>query len=430
MWKFLSGWFSNLWPFSTIKTGIEPTQPSDVLSQSAVFGNGRPDAISTVYSCDRIISEQVANLPQKLVNRTTAKRYNAFGLQELINTQPNPAQTWFELRQATVYNLVSTGNGFERVHRNPMGTITGLTNLKTEDLWAYKLQDNGKMLYWFKLTTEAGQVEKNLFLNSDEVLHYKGISLDGLFGITPLMAMALNTGTFFKALKSANVFFENGGLGIQVLETTHDVTTLGQATTAKEETNRFMEENHGYLKAGRLVPLPWGKKIVNLGMSFKDSDLVAGMMFNKKEIASVKGVPLDMLGEQAQGDGEQNRIQFLQNTLSPILNKINQRMNTLLPTTAQMSVDRIGFINDTEDFVIETFKDKAEGASKLIQYALWSPNDGMRAMGLPPVDNDYMNRHYMQQQMIPIEDYETYGQKKGLTTRENHKQKQNGQTKK
>lgn len=414
MWKYL---WNSLFGLLGYAPKVEATQPSDVLYNNWFNGGVQPDSISTVYTCFRIVSQQVANLPLKLVNRRTARRYNAFGLQELLNTQPNVVQTWVNLIQAAVYNYLRHGNGFVRVHRNDFGTITGFSNLQTTDLYAYKQAASGRLILWFKVTDPAtGRVAEDLVLNSNEVLHLKGLSFDGLFGISPLVALALNNAVYAKALQTANTFYERGAQGLQALESEAGVTG-SQIKAVREETEQFMQDYHGYMRAGTLVPLPQGKKIVNITNSFKDSEMIAGMMFNKKEISSVLGVPLFMLGEETNGNEEQNRLQFLQNTISPILTLITQEFDKLLPRAARMNEDGIGFMFDTTDFVIETFKDKAEGLKNLVQNGVFTPNDAARAMGVPPTDSEWMNAHYMQAQMIPLEEYDTYGQKKGLQTR-------------
>ena len=82
------------------------------------------------------------------------------------------------------------------------------------------------------------------------------------------------------------------------------------------------EANTGLNNAQRIAILDAGLEFEKVGMPLKDAQFIEGMKFDKGEIANIFNIPLHMINELDRAtfsNIEQQALDFIQNTLSPIL---------------------------------------------------------------------------------------------------------------
>ena len=92
---------------------------------------------------------------------------------------------------------------------------------------------------------------------------------------------------------------------------------------AKDKLRDAWEEaNTGLSNAQRIAILDAGLEFEKVGMPLKDAQFIEGMKFDKGEIANIFNIPLHMINELDRAtfsNIEQQALDFIQNTLSPIL---------------------------------------------------------------------------------------------------------------
>ena len=96
---------------------------------------------------------------------------------------------------------------------------------------------------------------------------------------------------------------------------------------AKDKIRREWEEIHsGADKAFRIAVLDLGMQYAPIGVSQRDAQFVESKAVTVEDIARFFGVPLHklMAGKQAYNSNEQNSIEYVNGTISPIAIQCNQ----------------------------------------------------------------------------------------------------------
>lgn len=170
--------------------------------------------ISAFYNGVNIISDDIAKLPKNIFekegkNRNIVEDHPA---NYLLSVAPNDLMTSYDFWKIMVISAILKGNGFASIVRNEQSAKEeSYIFLKHDDVKVYK-QDN-KLFYEYK-----GDV-----FSSEDILHLKGFSLDGLVGIGVVSFAAYNLGIILDSQSYAAEIYKDRGLGYGVIESEKDV---------------------------------------------------------------------------------------------------------------------------------------------------------------------------------------------------------------
>ena len=146
---------------------------------------------ATVFACIRILADAVGKLPVKIYQDKEGKQSaSSHYLVPLLKNRPNPWMSARDFFKALEVQRNTYGNAYAwldvaTVGRNA-GKVQGLYPLDSTKITIYI--DNsgllpGKGSLWYVYTGEEGKQYK---LRPDELLHIKGLTFDGIVGMTPL----------------------------------------------------------------------------------------------------------------------------------------------------------------------------------------------------------------------------------------------------
>jgi HK97 family phage portal protein len=270
-------------------------------------------------------SRMIASLPLHLRNadKTPASDHPLY---DLLHFSPNFDMTVYEFLQAMVACEDLWGNGFSRIYRNDARTrIVALEPFNTERMKVRRL-DSGALEYAFQ--PAKGDLQK---FNEGEVLHFRGFTLDGVVGLSPVEYFAETLGSQMAANRAAAREFSTGMKVGGFLKTPN-------GTVLDEPERKLMEqsltrwnqpENMGkwFLLEGGVEPFP-GEK---LRMSPQVSQLLETRGFGIEEICRAYGTPPPLIGHTDKASSWASSLtslnQFLlQYTIGPKLVAMEQRM--------------------------------------------------------------------------------------------------------
>lgn len=139
---------------------------------------------SAVYACVKILAETVASLPLHLYKKgkngknTFAEQHPLYGC---LYETPNEEMTSFEFRETMMTSLLLWGNAYARIIRK-QGHVTELWYLKPQNMTVERDGATGKIKY-----TYTDDVTNETFVyKPNQVFHIKGLSYDGVTGISPI----------------------------------------------------------------------------------------------------------------------------------------------------------------------------------------------------------------------------------------------------
>jgi HK97 family phage portal protein len=364
------------------------------------------EELSTVYTCFRLLSQSVGQMKFQLKDEEGNRFKDMFGMWKLIATRPNAWQTWYDLFVQAEYHRSKFGNTFFRPKWNGRGQVQSIELIVPSDMYNWK-KIGDEIYYYFQITEPStGMMIEDVMLTSSEIIHVRAIAENGVIGLSPLAAIALNMSVFSKALQTTDKYYENGALGVQVLETVELPKGASTGKNLKEETEEMRKNYFGFQNTGSIIPLPPGTKVSNVSNSFKDADMIQMLFFNKKEIASTLGIPMFLLGEQetASNSIQQLGTAYLQNTVNPILKLYADAFNVFFLQANDLIKGRL-FHFDTSDFVLEDLETKSVAIKNLVSNGVMTPRQGAAKLNMQVEGNSpYLDYHYMQGQFVPLEE--------------------------
>ena len=281
--------------------------------------------INMFYACVRILSQAVATTPINIINKNNQTINN--DLQFLLKHKPNNNQTAFDFWAKIMFDLLIFGNAY--VLKNYAGgEVVALSPICPEFVQIER-RKNGALLY--KIT--AGETIKNV--NQSDIIHYKMLSLDGVYGVAPI---DLLINSFFVNQK-LNKFLEIDNFP-PVLKTPEELLQDEQVQTLAEQVGDKLTQSPFVLPAGFEL-------ILSNSHSAFDKKFAELKKFTNEEIARFFGIPFGLVGldgaSQPNVLDTQNRL-FLQQALNPYLRMIEQTTEAALFSRAEIAGgDRIKF---------------------------------------------------------------------------------------
>ena len=284
--------------------------------------------VASVMACVSIIAEDVAKLTPQLW------RKRSDGGRDLVTshwflpllTRPNDWQTWFEFAMMQTAALLLRGNAYAVILRNGRGQPITLVPINPDRVTLWEAP-TGELFF---VVTRTGLHEmavlKNLplFVPYDDVWHWKGLSGNGLLGVSKIALHREAIGLAAAMEQLAARTIGNGAKPSGVLESDKKVTP----EVAVQLKERWQEAQGGFGNAGKVVVLEEGLKWKPLSLTFADLEFIASRHYQNAEIAKIFRIPNYMIGEDSKtskANISQQSQEYLNNTLMSYVEIIEQR---------------------------------------------------------------------------------------------------------
>jgi HK97 family phage portal protein len=365
-----------------------------------------PENISTVYMCAKILSGTVGMMPILVQNDGRVDKEHRLYYQlrhrmsELMNNQAMMSTIEY---QRNIY-----GNSFVDKRKKKLKLIP----IEVVDNWDYK-GDGGTLRYHLNwgLETEAtirrNGTRKAEWVASKDIIHFKGMSTNGVMGLPPVTAAMRNLNILDNATETIINFYKNRAVTPMSLESTIDSAAGAKVTL--EQLDRFNTKYGGVLNSGKTVQLPPNTKLTPIQLQFADAELVATMQFTRDEIANMYGIPSFLVNstDNVQMDIEQQTLSFKQFTIAPIINMYASELEYKLLTKEEViGGDSIKL--DTSVLIETDLMTMANAYGKFIQNGLISPNQASKKLGFEESDAEAADYRFVQQQLMPLDLFEMH----------------------
>jgi len=289
-----------------------------------------------------------------------------------------------------VASICLRGNAF--IEKKMIGIkLVSLVPLLPQNMVVKRLE-SGRLEYTY---TENGQKrvipEKNL-------MHIRGFGLDGVCGMMPMKEGRDVIGAAMAVEESAAKIFENGlqSSGFLSAENALDAEQ-------RERLRGYMQAFTGSKNAGKIMVLEGGLKYQNVTMNPEAAQMLESRAFSIEEICRWFRVPAFMVGHADKQSSwassvEGMNLQFLTNTLRPLLVNIEQEISRCL-------------LDGDEDLFAEFSVEgllRADSAGRSAYYTTalqngWmSRNDVRRLENMPPIEGGDL--YTVQLNLTPLED--------------------------
>jgi HK97 family phage portal protein len=347
----------------------------DVTADSAI-------RMSTVYACVRLLGDTISSLPLgAYVRRGRARISYAATYGETpywVNT-PNPETSRIEFYEQVISSLNIHGNAFILTVRDDNNEVVELYCLNPDDVRIRRLRPNEPLVYEVQTRDEQGAY--NQILTKNEMLHIPLFRLPGSnYGLGPIAAARLTIGAAMAADTYAAAYFGNAANPGGVIEVPGELTE-DQA----QDIGRDWNITHtGPYRAGKIGVLSGGASFKPLSLNAQDAQLLDTRRFNVEDIARLFRVPISLLGHPVAGamsfaSVEAQNLSFVQHSLRPLLERLEQAFSTLLP-------EPDGFIKFNLDALLRgTTLERYEAYTKGLREGFLSLNDVHAMEDMAPI---------------------------------------------
>lgn len=379
-------------------------QVTQLQSGNAAFDVNKAEGVSTVYTCVKVLSETISRLPVNVYavdKRGGKQKDKSHYLHPLIHYNPNnymTSQAFFAALEA--YRNIK-GNAFAKINRNPgTGKIVSLEILSPDSVTGYNVV-NGELFYH----VEVGE-DKTEVIPSSDMLHFRGLSKNGIWGINPIEALRKNLSSTWQALTTIDNFFKNGAMSPYALRST--VAGANQKAML-EALDMFKKKYGGAGKAGQIMPLPPNTELQGLSINFADAEFINTVKFNSDQIAALYGVPAFLVGNNEASkysNIEQTQISFKVNTVSATARMYRQELEFKLLTQRERDEGRTIEFNLMA--MVETdHRTRLEGYRILSNIGAIAPNKVAQLEGLETYEGG--DDHFIQTNLQSVEKLMTKG---------------------
>lgn len=268
--------------------------------------------VSAVYTCVRILSQTMGMVPLNIYRKKSG------GGRELATEHPlyklfrqdrtNKLQTYFEFKELLQQRLCLRGNAYAYIEMDRRGKITSLRPLAPD--FVVPEEKNGEITY--KYYTSKGTVT----FSQDEILHIKGMSADGLTGLSPIDIMMDVIGSGIATDKYGATSFKNGARIGGILS---HPGKLDKAT-ADRLRETWAKQYSGSENSGKTAILEQGMDFKPVGMTNEQAQWLDSKKLNRAEIFGIFQVPPHMAGDLERAtfsNIEQQSLDFITYTMTP-----------------------------------------------------------------------------------------------------------------
>ncbi len=270
--------------------------------------------LSAVYACVRILAETMASLPL-VVYRNRADngkdRVTDHWLHTLLCRRPNRYQNPFEWREMLQGHLALRGNAYNQIITNPRGEIVELVPIHPDRV-RIDLLRSGE--YRYRVTDRFGE---QTVLPRGEVWHLRGLSSDGLMGMSPIELARESLGMALAAQDYGARFFANDakptGGWIEFPGSFKD-------SEAKKVFRESYQQAQSGANRGKVLVLENGMKFHEVGVTNRDAQFLELRKFQITDIARLFRVPPHMIADLDRAtfsNIEQQSLEFVMHTMTP-----------------------------------------------------------------------------------------------------------------
>ncbi len=280
-------------------------------------------SLADVWGCVRCLSDSVASVPLIAYRATDTGRVRlSSGRLPGLLSRPAPAMTQGNLTGLMMAHLALWGNAYLGKFRGEDGRVEQLGMLHPERV-TVELRA-GMPLY----TVTDGEGHESLH-GVEDITHIKGLSLDGLTGLSPIKQCRLALATSEGLAAHNEAFFRNGARPSGILKV--------PSGAMNEEHVRQLEEtlrsrHAGAANAHRIAIISGDADWVSLGGPLDDMEFVEQRRLSTAEICRVFKVPAWMVNATAGSDmtysnSETHMLAFVMHSLRPWCVAIEQAIS-------------------------------------------------------------------------------------------------------
>jgi HK97 family phage portal protein len=356
--------------------------------------------IPPAWSAIRYISEGIASLERGVFRRQTDGDIfpdHAHPVAYLLEGRPHPNYTAFDFLQALISNAC-LGNGFARIHFDSQTARPYALELIPSHMVSVRYSQSGQMFY--QVSGSINDVPINVLLPETEMIHIKGVSINGITGRQIRLTHKSVFGTAQGAQEYAHTWFDKGA-AVGGLITFPAPLSREQRETLK---GKLESVHSGSRNAGSIMVLDAGADFKAMQATPKDSAAIDFANLSTVQVSQIFKVPLHLLSQLDRStfsNMEQQNQDFVVHCLGPWARKIEEEFNTKLFSTTEIRRRSRFFSFDLSALTMGDMQAQAAFFASAIQNGWMTPNEVRAKKHLNRIEGG--DKLFIQQNMAPMD---------------------------
>ena len=346
---------------------------------------------ATVFACVKVLAETLGTFPVGVYKRVSGMREQQpkHPLNYTITIAPNSWQTPIEFFEMMQGHLALRGNAYARIVPGIRGAVTELWPMNPDKVVVHQLS-NKKLQYTYKDPATGDQ--KYL---QDEILHVRGLSSDGLVGLSPLHLARDTIGNALAAERFQGKLFQNGVLPSGYIKGPPAL----QVKDAKVAQQTLMEAYSGEGNWHKPMVLWGGMEWNQMALSNDDAQFLDLRKLSRNEICAIFRMPphkVSDLEKATYNNLEESNLQFVTETMLPWVRRWEEAMARDLLADSETFCIRFNF----KELLRGNHVARAQFYHSGIVDGWLAPNDCRDMEDLPPYDDG--DEFFIQGAMVTV----------------------------
>ena len=331
-------------------------------------------ALSAVYRCVEVITNGVASLPVKLyrIDEKGFKYEMHNNLSFILSKKPTGKINAFTFYKLIVKDILLQGNAYALILRDDNGEVVGLQYIQAGLVSPIDKVDRIE----YQVTGIKG------FVRQEDILHFMNYTDNGVYGISVLTHARRTLGIADYGENASENFYKSGGCTTGFLK--FDGPSSGKQR--EEILSAWNQATGGVRNQPNGIPvLPANVNYTQLSVNPADAQLLESREFSIVEICRFFGVSPTKcfdLTHASYNNSEMAELAFLNDTLRPLLTKIEMEMETKLFKPE----DGYDIKFDVSELLRTDKKSQAEYFTKLFNLGVLSPNDIRKELDMDEIE--------------------------------------------
>jgi len=335
--------------------------------------------VNAVYSAVALIANSISTLPLEAFVREAGQRQPYMPRPEWVS-KPDVALPRTAFYNSVIVSLLIDGNVFVRVFTDTRGRVLNLVVLNPRSVIVTR---NAKGLLNFQVEGESKP------LTSSDVLFIPDVVRPGqVRGVSRVEALKENFGLALALEKFAAQFLGNGTNLAGVIEFPGPLTQE-QAENLREN---FDAKHRGWRRGHRTGILSGGASFKTTQVDPQASQNLEARRMAVEDVARAFNIPghlLNIAGTMSYASVEANGLQFLQLTILPIVQKLEEVFSTLMTRYPNGENAFVKF--NLTGLVRSDIQTRTAAYSTMVQMGAISLNEVRRLEDLPDIDDPAAN---------------------------------------
>ena len=297
-------------------------------------------SVPAIWAAVDAIAKTLASLPFSLFEATDegnkpARSHPVYGLTKI---KPSPFHTSYTFRYA-LFTQACFGDAYAKIHRNGVGRANHLELIDAENVTIYQ-RDSGE--YYYIVQRQIGNRFVEEVVRWENMLHIKGLTLDGICGEDVTRAHRDSIGTSIAAEQYGNYFFANGASPSGALVYPNALNENQRSTAERKVSEKF----GGVRKAGKVMVLDAGVKYEKMSFNPQEASMNETRNFQVNQSSRIFGVPVHLLAQMDKStfnNMENMSVQFVTLCLRPWAVQCEQEFAAKLLTQSELFSERYFF---------------------------------------------------------------------------------------